>query len=77
MVLLVSLTTDVQRRSFSCARETFRIDPQAQRHCDRADKVFSDVVDCCGGGLSSVERILAGTKTIADDDGTETFAQLV
>ena len=46
-----------------------RTDRQAQRHCDKADKVFSDVVDCCGEGLSSVERILTGTKTIADDDG--------
>lgn len=53
-----------------CARN-LRIARQAQRHCDKAEKVFSDVVDCCGGGLSSVERILTGTKTIADADGTE------
>ncbi|CAN0529513.1 unnamed protein product, partial [Ectocarpus sp. 8 AP-2014] len=33
----------------------------SQRHCDKADKVFSDVVDCCGNGLSSVESILEGT----------------
>ncbi|CAM9135419.1 unnamed protein product, partial [Ectocarpus sp. 4 AP-2014] len=41
-----------------------------QRHCDKADKVFSDVVDCCGDGLSSVESILKGTKTIADEDAS-------
>lgn len=58
---------------FVCARN-LRTARQAQRHCDKADKVFSDVVDCCGGGLSSVERILAGTKTIADNDGAERVA---
>ncbi|CAN0460975.1 unnamed protein product, partial [Ectocarpus sp. 12 AP-2014] len=41
-----------------------------QRHCDKANKVFSDVVDCCGDGLSSVESILKGTKTIADEDAS-------
>eukprot|EP00752_Nemacystus_decipiens_P003048 g2825.t1 len=49
----------------------------AQRHCDKADKVFSDVVDCCGEGMSSVERILTGTQNIEDDDGTEKVAQSV
>lgn len=44
---------------------------QTQRHCDKADKVFSDVVDCCGNGLSSVESILEGTKTIVDEDGED------
>lgn len=47
---------------------------QAERHCDKADKVFSEVVDCCGEGLSSVERLLTGTKTIVDDDGKEAIS---
>lgn len=44
---------------------------KAQRHFEKAEKVFSDVVDCCGEGLSSVERVLGGTTAIADVDGED------
>lgn len=53
------------------AHALFRyIHRQAQRHCDKVDRVFSNVVDCCGESLASVESILTGTRTIVDDEGT-------
>lgn len=53
-----------------CPRSSSAFYFQAQRHCDKVNKVFADVLDCCGEGLSSVESVLTGTRTIVDDEGT-------
>lgn len=44
---------------------------QAEQRFDAAQSKFSEVVDCCGEGLASIEQILQGTTTIIHRDGEE------